>query len=303
MKMKVLQLLTSIFNYSILTKAAFYSDQIEFDWKIANTSIWLSSSSYCDPLTYLNRTFLGHSTGFQPTFQFSDIDTDTHGFIGKMEEENALYVVYRGSSSITNWLDDIDAYMVDYPECEYCYVHEGFYYSQQSVIKGIINHIKYQVKETKFDKIVVTGHSLGGALALLTAIELINNNFENVKLITFGSPRVGNAEFANYASKLVDDRSRVTHYKDAAVHCPFHEDFTHISGEWYQDPIGLKLCNGFEDPTCSYQWYLTSIADHMMYLDVPIGCRFVSKEDEKLENENIEDTEKVYNTTALRLRN
>lgn len=56
-------------------------------------------------------------------------------------------------------------------------------------------------------------------------------------------------------------------------HCPMHERFTHISGEWYEpdDTVKLNACTGFEDPTCSYQWSVTSIDDHLYYLGLTMG--------------------------------
>lgn len=48
-------------------------------------------------------------------------------------------------------------------------------------------------------KVYVTGHSLGGAIATLTAARMIEEGRttpEQLKLYTFGSPRVGDLDFA-----------------------------------------------------------------------------------------------------------
>ena len=45
-------------------------------------------------------------------------------------------------------------------------------------------------------KALVTGHSLGGAMANLAAVDLVNAGYP-VDLITFGVPRVRNREFAD----------------------------------------------------------------------------------------------------------
>jgi hypothetical protein len=48
-------------------------------------------------------------------------------------------------------------------------------------------------------------------------------------------------------------------------------------GEYYESIDGtVSTCAGYEDPLCSGQWYYTSIADHMYYLSLPIGCASVS---------------------------
>ena len=67
-------------------------------------------------------------------------------------------------------------------------------------------------------KIIVTGHSLGAAIATLISLDLQNDNFKNVHLMNFGSPRVGNTEFANFTTNQLIDASRVTHYKDTVPH-------------------------------------------------------------------------------------
>ena len=69
-------------------------------------------------------------------------------------------------------------------------VHRGFYAEYDKVIPGIKDALKKHNK--KGDKTVwVTGHSLGGAMAVLVAAELQPDG----GLHTFGQPRVGNAEF------------------------------------------------------------------------------------------------------------
>jgi predicted lipase len=47
-------------------------------------------------------------------------------------------------------------------------------------------------------KIIVTGHSLGGSLAILAAADLHKSHGKIDQVYTFGQPRVGNAQFASY---------------------------------------------------------------------------------------------------------
>jgi hypothetical protein len=123
--------------------------------------------------------------------------------------------------------------------------------------------------------IIVTGHSLGAALATLTAVDLQNAGLSPIRLFNFGSPRVGDTDFSNYVSSTLKDHSRVTHHKDMVPHSPMHERFTHIDGEWYEPDdsttVTLDKCTGAEDPDCSYQWSLTSIDDHLWYMNVVMG--------------------------------
>ena len=46
--------------------------------------------------------------------------------------------------------------------------------------------------------VLATGHSLGGALATLAAVDIKKKLGGDVEFINFGSPRVGNKEFFDY---------------------------------------------------------------------------------------------------------
>jgi predicted lipase len=68
--------------------------------------------------------------------------------------------------------------------------------------------------------IILTGHSLGGALAVMAAADL-QSIFGKVKqLYTFGQPRVGNAAFANYMTNFIPNTFRVIDYGDQVPHVP-----------------------------------------------------------------------------------
>ena len=65
---------------------------------------------------------------------------------------------------------------------------------------------------------------------------------------------------------------RHTHNKDMAVHYPLHKRFMHHSGEVYEEEgEPLKICEGNEDPDCSFKWAVTSVSDHLVYLVKQLG--------------------------------
>lgn len=76
------------------------------------------------------------------------------------------------------------------------------------------------------DQVIVTGHSLGGAVATIIAAHLQDRHFP-VHLVTFGSPRPGGAKFR--------DRLRVPHHRfvhgmDVVPHMPLAAfGFRHVS--------------------------------------------------------------------------
>jgi hypothetical protein len=243
-----------------------------YDWSMGNTTVWLSAGAYCETNTYMTRTYKGPSAGFVPTYVLDDKDTNTQGYVGYRSSDSSIFVVYRGSTAIGDWINNLDAILTDYPKCSGCSVHKGFYKAEQGIIDKMITEVKSLKAKFPSYTVVVTGHSLGAAVATLTTLDFLDAGISPVRMFHYGSPRVGNTAFANYASAKIGDRNRNTHHKDMVPHCPMHERFTHHSGEWYETDSGLKECSGLEDDSCSYQWHITSIDDHMYYLGLHMSC-------------------------------
>ena len=81
-------------------------------------------------------------------------------------------------------------------------------------------------------KVKATGHSLGAALANLTAMNLAVVGYD-VSLYNFGQPRVGNKEYADFCNKMIPDLFRHVHYRDIVPHVPIEKvmSFKHSSTE------------------------------------------------------------------------
>lgn len=250
-----------------------------YDWRAANASVSLSALSYCGNETILSGNYSEsiYVDDFIPTNIIYNKYYDVNGFIGISKNERAIYVVFRGSETITNWLDDFETLMTTYPLCPQCSVHAGFYYSSLSVKDDVVHWTQALQKDNPTFDVVVAGHSLGGALATLTAVNLIINDITNVRHFSFGSPRVGNTAAAIFISSLLPEIYRTTHYKDIVPHNPFTNfGYKHVSGEWYENDQGkLSQCMGYEDVHCADQWTLEEdIADHMKYLGRSMWCTF-----------------------------
>lgn len=77
-------------------------------------------------------------------------------------------------------------------------------------------------RHTEF-QVTFTGHSLGGALASLASIRAVLDGLrrsDQIKLYTFGQPRVGNAEFAFRHDQLIPHSFRVVFRMDIVPHLP-----------------------------------------------------------------------------------
>jgi len=133
---------------------------------------------------------------------------------------------------------------------------------------------------------MVTGHSMGAAMAAFCGLDLaVNFKEENVQVMTFGQPRIGNAAFASYYSHLVPNTIRVVNDRDIVPHLPpyypyfSHKTYHHFSREVWLYKIGWgslvygveKVCDDSgEDPTCSRSVMGCSIADHLVYYGIDL---------------------------------
>jgi hypothetical protein len=87
-------------------------------------------------------------------------------------------------------------------------------------------------------KLYITGHSLGGALAMLAAMDLRYNTqareiwaaFDSVTVYTFEAPRAGDADFVAAFKTVTKDVWEVENYFDLIPHMPPHSaGFEHVS--------------------------------------------------------------------------
>lgn len=138
--------------------------------------------------------------------------------------------------------------------------------------------------------VYLAGHSLGGALATMAALDLrINLKLPDVRVISFGSPRVGNAVFAKWFDRHVGPHWRFTHNRDIVPSLPpVYMGFRHGAREiWVVDLLLeghtlVGVCDGSgEDPKCHasmcHLGLCSSLADHLLYLSEmytprPMGC-------------------------------
>jgi hypothetical protein len=115
-------------------------------------------------------------------------------------------------------------------------VHWGFLAAWNEV-KSQVKSLALEAKQRDPDyQIVFTGHSLGGAVAQLAALELRLDGgpFEGAPQYNYGSPRVGNYVFVRYLMQQDAPDFRVTHYNDfATVFPPVSLGFNHPYPEYW----------------------------------------------------------------------
>lgn len=126
------------------------------------------------------------------TISFRCKVTRTRGFLGVCDTHAVL--AFRGSDPVTlpNWLTDAVVRLVERDEYD-GRVHLGF----SSVLKRSWKKVEKVLDEAVDKPLFLTGHSLGGALAVLTACRLAKAERPPTATYTFGSPRVGDLAFCD----------------------------------------------------------------------------------------------------------
>ena len=241
---------------------------------------YMAAAAYCSKEAVLdwNCEACGSTRPFNTTMYLYDEDKNTAGFVGYYLDVEPLTAVvsFRGTipSSLKDWIDDLNFIKKDYPLCDGCEVHEGFWESYTSLRNTALEALD-RLQPTN---VLVTGHSLGAAMAVFAAVDIKYKGYNVAAEYTFGQPRVGDSTFATaYDTSLGPDVSyRVVHYRDIVPHLPpeiagFHHDATEV---WYQENnIQYQVCNGSgEDPDCSDSLaFPDSIDDHLHYMGIPIS--------------------------------
>ncbi|KAL6971338.1 hypothetical protein U1Q18_031016 [Sarracenia purpurea var. burkii] len=156
---------SAVYNHTLATilveyaSAVYMSDLTElFTWTCAR----------CDGLT----------EGFEMIELIVDVQHCLQGFVGVAKDLNSIVIAFRGTQehSLMNWIEDLYWKQLDlnYPGMPDAMVHHGFYfaYHNTTVRPGVINAVKRAKQLYGNIDIMVTGHSMGGAMASFCGLDL-----------------------------------------------------------------------------------------------------------------------------------
>ncbi|MCE9624193.1 MAG: lipase family protein [Deltaproteobacteria bacterium] len=134
-----------------------------------------------------------------------------------------IYVVFRGTKTVLEWYDD-----AQFGQIRYDFLpsggltEEGFTNIYTTIHSEIVQTVNQLAQSGNYTTLFVTGHSLGGALAVLAAPELATaTSFTSPILYTFAGPRAGNPAFGTktYAPN-VETSWRVVNTNDLVPKLP-----------------------------------------------------------------------------------
>jgi predicted lipase len=210
-----------------------------------STYMQYSVASYC-PSTVTTRNWScgkrcqGETTGTIVEQAAQHARTQSAGYVAYHPGRKEIIVAFRGTQSIQSALQDAQFWKSE-PDFEPSFwkkafvkskfpsgikIHAGFEDGYSFIRSAIQSSLAKVVSRLPEYKIVFTGHSLGGAMAEIAAIDfhmLTGARYDDrVSIYTFGQPRVGNPEWATfYNSKSFSKRfQRIVRDKDPVAQLP-----------------------------------------------------------------------------------
>ncbi|XP_022135582.1 uncharacterized protein LOC111007494 [Momordica charantia] len=190
--------------------------------------------------------------------------TQAFMFQNTATDPNVTVVAFRGTNSIDNIMVDLNFSWCNFDQ-RIGNIHSGFM-EALGLQKGPIGwptelptpdhdfayyYLRQQLRDIAKSndkaRFVFTGHSLGGALAILFVTILSYHNESDVlnklqAVYTFGQPRVGNSQFAQFMEKTLQQYAfkyyRYVYSMDLAPRIPFD-----IFDQWYEHFGGCVYFN------------------------------------------------------------
>jgi triacylglycerol lipase len=201
----------------------------------------------------------GRTQGCEECQVVRDERTDTLAFAAANETE--VFVCFRGTRDLRNWITDLDCGLTSAssvePRIADCGleggIHAGFYRALEAVWGELAAVLERMAAGRK--NIFFCGHSLGGALAMLAAARwegrggagnsaAISGSLPRAAtwMYSFGQPRVGNRAWARWYDARLRQRSfRIVHAEDVVARVPWLLGmFRHAGTEVFHDAQGVE---------------------------------------------------------------
>ena len=149
---------------------------------------------------------------------------------------NVIFIVFRGTNYIIEWLQDLTTYQKHFSKTNNnqkqtnlkslysinskifqtltneqlnneILVHEGFLNIYNKFRNNLINKLNKLI--TPETVIIISGHSLGGAIATICSLDLSLNFDNEIITYTFAAPSSGNTAYAN----LINNQKNINLYR------------------------------------------------------------------------------------------
>lgn len=160
-------------------------------WPVAETMATMSDLAYLPPVDAHEQFLKFGFDKFMPTVAGSML-----GYV--LSIADVTVIVFRGTDAgdVGDWIANVNLREAQTP---FGPIHDGFYAAYLSMKPQVVKVIA----ERKPKHIWITGHSLGGALAIACAFDLMLTEWTVDGVITFGQPRIAKAQLARHIDTVL----------------------------------------------------------------------------------------------------
>ena len=220
------------YEYTSLNYDAIDISKLNFNGNIYNNKI---SQLLCS----INMSSYNIYSDFDSRLPKEIKHTETVGnncFLYKIKQLNLKIISYRGTRTSDDVITDLDSVQSEMSGfTSEILAHRGFYRlwaPQKDEIKHFIKN-----KCDNNSTLLITGHSLGCASALFTALlisqlQIIPKN--NIHLYMFAPPRIGNQHLIKKLDELVPNNYAIINIPDIVPNLPF-VTFPTLGNTWYYE--------------------------------------------------------------------
>ena len=243
-------------NYQQVTSLQIEQEIIEDYWR-------LRSVFATDDMTMMQRTLHDAESRIREIAQrIVQRRHRTPVFVGfVIASDKGNIIAFRGTQTQIEWWRNLQATQKKYfdPQTKQQYgkVHQGYL----KIVREQINSALIKAVKQLDPNIpcYITGHSLGGAVATLSAIEIalqVPEIREQIQLYTYAAPRIGDRDFARTHSQLIPNSYRIVNLSDSVPLVPpikiqnrfTTANYAHVGQKWsFTAQFGDVLLNHVVD--------------------------------------------------------
>ncbi len=159
------------------------------------------------------------------------MESSIFGLVAWNAAEKTAMVAIRGTETIWEWIDDVAAVPTPFiPDPDAGTVHLGFQLVYVQIRQSIFDLLKENCQGAQ--RILVTGHSLGGALAEFATLDIRRNLLPIApEMYTFAGPRAGAPDWAEVFNRTIATCYRVVNFGDLVPQVPLPPLYEHVGKE------------------------------------------------------------------------
>ena len=170
------------------------------------------------------------------------------GLICQDDKTGDVAIALRGTEGTLEWIHDADFLQVPCPFLAGAgQTEDGFTDMYQSLRTAtdpgaptVVKALATLPFSQPVGSVTICGHSLGGALATLLALDVAaNTTFTDPSVYTYASPRTGDSLFASTFDQVVKNSYRVANRLDVVPALPPPIDYEHVLTRYDLNPIRL----------------------------------------------------------------